>query len=71
MAEYPITADGSTTRLDSIFNHAFGVTGSCVQENGQWIFSKASQAEKAKLEFYAKLYADGLLDPDFLTNTWE
>ena len=71
IAEYPITADGSTTRLDSIFNHAFGVTGSCVQENGQWIFSKASQAEKAKLEFYAKLYADGLLDPDFLTNTWD
>ena len=71
LAEYGITADGSTARLDSIFNHAFGVTGSCVQENGQWMFSKASQAEKAKLEYYAKLYADGLLDPDFLTNTWD
>lgn len=71
LAEYAITADGATTRLDSIFNHAFGVTGSCVQEDGQWIFSKASQAEKAKLEFYGKLYTDGLLDPDFLTNTWD
>lgn len=66
-----ITADGSTARLDSIFNHAFGVTGTAVQEDGKWIFSKASQAEKAKLEFYAKLYKDGLLDSDFLTNTWD
>lgn len=66
-----LTADGSLARLDSIFNHAFGVTGTCLQENGKWIFSKASQAEKAKLEFYAKLYAEGLLDPDFLTNTWD
>lgn len=71
LCTYGLTADGSLARLDSIFNHAFGVTGTCVEENGQWIFSKASQAEKAKLEFYAKLYADGLLDPDFLTNTWD
>ena len=39
-----LTADGSLARLDSIFNHAFGVTGTCLQENGKWIFSKASQA---------------------------
>ncbi len=57
--------------LDAFFNHAFGVTGTCLQENGEWIFSKASQAEKAKLEFYAKLYAEGLLDPDYLTLTWD
>lgn len=71
LCTYALTADGGLSRLDSIFNHAFGVTGTCVEENGQWIFSKASQAEKAKLEYYAKLYADGLLDPDFLTNTWD
>lgn len=71
LTTYGLTADGGLNRLDSIFNHAFGVTGTCVEEDGQWIFSKASQAEKAKLEFYAKLYADGLLDPDFLTNTWD
>lgn len=71
LCTYGLTADGGLNRLDSIFNHAFGVTGTCIEENGQWIFSKASQAEKAKLEFYAKLYADGLLDPDFLTNTWD
>lgn len=71
LCTYALTADGGLNRLDSIFNHAFGVTGTCVEENGQWIFAKASQAEKAKLEFYAKLYAEGLLDPDFLTNTWD
>jgi len=71
LVECAFTADGSTARLDSIFNHAFGVTGTVVQEDGKWIFSKASQAEKAKLEFYAKLYQDGLLDSDFLTNTWD
>lgn len=71
LVEYALTADGDTSRFDSIFNHAFGVTGTCIQEDGKWIFSKASQAEKDKLEFYAKLYAEGLLDPDFLTNTWD
>lgn len=71
LVKYAISADGDTSRFDSIFNHAFGVTGTCIQEDGKWIFSQASQAEKNKLEFYAKLYADGLLDPNFLTNTWD
>ena len=62
---------GDTARLDTIFNHAFGVTGNILKEDGKWIFSKASQAEKAKLEFYAKLYAEGLIDPDYLTETWD
>lgn len=69
--EHAMAFYADTSRLDTIFNHAFGVTGTCVQENGQWIFSKASQAEKSKLEFYAKLYAEGLIDPDYLTDTWD
>ena len=68
---YGLTADGSLARFDSIFNHAFGVTGTCVQEDGKWIFAKASRAERDKLAFYARLYAEGLIDPDFLTNTWD
>ena len=70
-AKHAFTMYGDLQKLDAFFNHAFGVTGTCVQENGEWIFSKASQAEKAKLEFYAQLYAEGLLDPDFLTLTWD
>lgn len=69
--EHAMSFYDDTSRLDTIFNHAFGVTGTCVQENGQWIFSKASQAEKSKLAFYAKLYAEGLIDPDYLTDTWD
>ena len=70
-AQYAFTMYGDLQKLDAFFNHAFGVTGTCLQENGEWIFSKASQAEKAKLEYYAQLYAEGLLDPDFLTLTWD
>ncbi len=70
-ADFAFTMYGDLTKLDAFFNHAFGVTGTVVEENGEWVFSKASQAEKAKLEFYAQLYAEGLLDPDFLTLTWD
>ena len=70
-AKYAFTMYADLQKLDAFFNHAFGVTGTVLEENGEWIFSKASQAEKAKLEFYAKLYAEGLLDPDFLTLTWD
>lgn len=71
LAEYAMTADGSTARLDSIFNQAFGVTGTIVKEDGKWIFSKESRAERDKLQFYAKLYKEGLLDPEYLTDTWD
>ena len=70
-ADYAFTMYGDLQKLDAFFNHAFGVTGTVVQEDGNWIFSKASQAEKKKLAFYARLYAEGLLDPDFLTLTWD
>ncbi len=71
LTTYGMSADGGLARFDTVFNHAFGVTGTCLKEDGKWIFSKASQAEKNKLAFYAQLYADGLIDPDFLTNTWD
>ena len=69
--EYAMSFFGDTNKIDSIFNQAFGVTGTCMQEDGKWIFGKASQAEKAKLQFYADLYKEGIIDPDFLTNTWD
>lgn len=70
-ADYAFTMYGDLQKLDAFFNHAFGVTGTVVKEDGSWIFSKASQAEKEKLAFYARLYAKELLDPDFLTLTWD
>ncbi len=71
LAQYAITSDGDLTRLDSVFNHAFGVTSTVMKVDGKWVFSKATQFEKNKLEFYAKLYKEGLIDPAYVTNAWD
>ena len=71
-AVYAVGGDGSTGRLDSYFNHAFGVTSTIMKgEDGKYNYYYVTDAEKAKLEFYAKLYAEGLLDPDYITMTWD
>jgi putative aldouronate transport system substrate-binding protein len=67
LCEYPITTDGTILKLDSVFNHAFGVTGTIVKVDGKYVYSKATQFEKDKLAFYAKLYKDGLLDKEYVT----
>lgn len=71
LVEAAISMDGTLDRLNTLFNHAFGVTGNIVKEDGKWIYAMGSQAEKAKLAFYAKLYAGGLLHPDFITDAWD
>ncbi len=71
MVQYGTSVDGETSRIDNIFNQAFGVSGSFVKEDGKWVSSLASQAQKDKLEFYAKLYKEGLLDSEYVTNTWD
>lgn len=72
LAEYALTADGGIDRWNSVFNQAFGVTATVTKDDtGNYVYAKATDAEKAKLEFYAKLYAEGLIDPDYLTNTWD
>ncbi|MEM1484309.1 extracellular solute-binding protein [Oscillospiraceae bacterium PP1C4] len=71
MCEWPITTDGTILKLDSVFNHAFGVTATIVKEGDKWVYAKATKAEKDKLAFYAKLYADGLLDKEYVTKQWD
>lgn len=71
LAKYGISADGTLARIDNIFNHAFGVTGTFMKENDKWIPSMVSQAEKNKLEFYSKLYKEGLLDNEYITTAWD
>ena len=71
MCEYPITTDGTILKLDSVFNHAFGVTGTIMKVDGKYVFSKATEFEKNKLAFYAKLYKDGLLDKEYITKQWD
>lgn len=69
--KYGITVDGALTRLDSIFNHAFGVTGTIMKQDDKYVYSMVTENEKNKLAFYAQLYADGILDVDYITKTWE
>ncbi|MGE4584694.1 MAG: extracellular solute-binding protein [Sphaerochaeta sp.] len=71
LAKWPITTDGGILKLDSVFNHAFGITATIIKENGKWVYSQATDATKNKLAFYAKLYKDGLLDNEYVTKTWE
>lgn len=71
LAKYAITAGGSLTMLDFVFNQAFGVTSSILQVDGKWQFAKATNFEKNKLQFYAKLYKDGLIDKEYITKKWD
>lgn len=67
-----LTGFGNTTELDSVFNQAFGVTGTWMQNaEGQWVNSRVTDAEKAKIEFYARLAEKGLFDKEFVTNTFD
>lgn len=71
LAEYPITTDGTILKLDSVFNHAFGVTSTIMKVDGKWVYSKVTPFEKNKLAYYAKLYKDGLLDKEYVTKQWD
>lgn len=72
LCEYPICVYGDHTRLDSVFGGAFGVQTTLVKdENGKWIYKYVTEEMRNLLAFYAELYADGLIDPEYLTNTWD
>ncbi len=71
LSTFAVSEDGSTGRLDSYFNHAFGVSATIMKQGDNFIYSMVTDAEKAKLEFYALLYKEGLLDPDYITKTWD
>ncbi|MDP3179333.1 MAG: extracellular solute-binding protein, partial [Spirochaetaceae bacterium] len=70
-AKFGICVTGKTNgveELDAIFDAAFGNTSTWMKGvDGAWGFARVSANEKAKLEFYAKLYKEGLLDPEYLT----
>ncbi|MBD8066127.1 extracellular solute-binding protein [Devosia sp. PTR5] len=67
-----LTGYGNTSELDSIFNQAFGVTGTWMKNaDGQWVNSRITDQEKAKIAFYADLASKDLFDKEFVTNTWD
>ncbi|WDR02195.1 extracellular solute-binding protein [Devosia algicola] len=63
---------GNTNELDSIFNQAFGVTGTWMKDgSGSWVNSRVTDAEKSKLAFYTNLASKGLFDKEYVTNTYD
>lgn len=74
-AKYGICVTGATNgveELDAIFDACFGITSTWMKgSDGSWFYSRVSPMEKKKLEFYAKLYKEGLLDPEYLTKKWD
>lgn len=71
MAKWAVTTDGGILKLDSVFNHAFGVTATIVKQGGSWVYSEITPESKNKLAFYAKLYKEGLLDNEYVTKKWD
>ncbi|SCW70804.1 putative aldouronate transport system substrate-binding protein [Paenibacillus tianmuensis] len=70
--KFAYTTAGTLDELDAMFGQAFGLTSTWLKgEDGKYAFGKTTSFEKDKLEFYAKLYKDGLLDPEFLTKKWD
>ena len=66
------TVAGDLAEINNTFDQAFGLTTTWMeQEDGSYIYSGISDAAKEKLDFYKKLYEEGLLDSDYLTDTWE
>ena len=65
------TVPGNLTEIDNTFDQAFGLTTTWVEQDGAYVYNAVSNGAKDKLDFYAKLYAEGLLDKEYLTDTWE
>ncbi|WP_299952032.1 extracellular solute-binding protein [uncultured Ruegeria sp.] len=66
------TAGGSLKELNGYLNPAFGITATWLEDgSGSWIHSQISAQERDKLAYYSQLYAEGLLDPEYITINWE
>lgn len=66
------TGAGGVDELDAVFDRAFGITGTWMEDaQGRWISARVSEEERDKLRFYRQLFAEGLLDPEYLTTTWD
>lgn len=70
--QHGIITPNNTAELDAMFDPAFGIMQTWMQDDqGQWQHSRVSGGERAKLAWYADLFAQGVLDPEFITSNWE
>ena len=66
------TVPGDLSEINNTFDQAFGLTSTWLkQEDGSYIYAPVSDQAKEKLQFYAQLYKESILDNDYLTDTWE
>lgn len=70
-ADYGTTVSGDIVELNFTFDMAFGINKTWLETDDGYVFSKVSPQEKEKLGFYRDLYANGLLDPEYLTKQWD
>ncbi|UIJ83221.1 extracellular solute-binding protein [Rhizobium leguminosarum] len=69
---YGVTTADNTNELDSIFNQAFGITGTWMKTlAGEWVHSRITAQEKDKIAFYASLREQGLYDPEYITTKFD
>ena len=67
-----IIAPDNTAELDAVFDPAFGITKTWAKgADGAWQHSQISEGERAKLAWYADLFANNVLDREFITSNWE
>jgi putative aldouronate transport system substrate-binding protein len=69
---FGVTTAENTNELDSIFNQAFGITGTWMKDgSGAWVHSRTTEQEKAKIAWYAELAAKGLYDKEYVTSKFD
>lgn len=69
---YGVTTADNTNELDSIFNQAFGITGTWMKNaGGEWVHARVTSQEKDKIAFYASLREQGLYDPEYITTKFD
>ena len=69
---FGVTTADNTNELDSIFNQAFGITGTWMKNDaGEWIHARISNQERDKLAWYAELAAKGLYDKEYITSKFD
>ena len=68
---FGLTMTGDTSRCDWIFDPAFGITTTWEKNAGSYSHKFISSGMKDKLEFYNKLYSEGILDPEYITDKWD
>ncbi len=65
-------ASDGLTEVNMLFGQAFGEGKSWVKDSdNKYTYSKITKSELEKLEFYAKLYRESLLDNEYLTKKYE